>query len=93
MVVGRGPANRGAGADEGGYGDGDSKPKLRDIQGVFAFPHLDEWKDAIYAKMVMKVGDRAYWETWAKDIAKIATTHIGRTGKTRETKKRPQALF
>lgn len=58
--------------------DGDSKPKLRDIQGVFTFPGLDEWKDAIYAKMVMKVGDRAYWETWARDIAKIAETHITR---------------
>ena len=28
--------------------------------------------------MVMKVGDRAYWETWARDIAKIAETHITR---------------
>lgn len=68
----------------GGPGDGDSgspgdgKPKVREIQGVFSFPNLDEWKDAIYAKMVMKVGDRAYWETWARDIAKIAETHITR---------------
>jgi len=57
---------------------GDSKPKLREIQGAFAFPHLDEWKDAIYAKMVKKCGDRAYWETWARDIARIAEQHITR---------------
>jgi predicted helicase len=57
---------------------GDSKPKVRNVQGVFAFPHLEEWKDAIYAKMVLKCGDRAYWETWAKDIARIAEQHITR---------------
>ncbi|HEY2412292.1 MAG TPA: type ISP restriction/modification enzyme [Pirellulaceae bacterium] len=72
----------GGGADDkdggGAKSDGDSKPKVREIQNVFAFPNLDEWKDAIYAKMVMKVGDRAYWETWARDIAKIAETHITR---------------
>lgn len=71
----------GVGEGPGDYGpksDGDSKPSLREIQGILAFPHLDEWKDAIYARMVMKVGDRAYWETWAKDIAKIAEAHITR---------------
>lgn len=56
----------------------DSKPQVRPVQGAFAFPNLDEWKDAIYAKMVMKVGDRAYWETWARDIAHIAEAHITR---------------
>lgn len=66
----------------GGSGDdrseGDGKPSVREIQGAFSFPNLDEWKDAIYAKMVMKVGERAYWETWARDIAKIAETHVTR---------------
>ncbi len=57
---------------------GDSKPKVREVQGAFAFPQLEEWKDAIYAKMVLKVGDRAYWETWARDIAAIAEKHITR---------------
>jgi predicted helicase len=68
----------GPGDDQGSKSDGDSLAKTRVIQGVFSFPNLDEWKDAIYAKMVMKVGDRAYWETWARDIAKIAETHITR---------------
>ena len=68
----------GSGDDEGSASDGDSKPKVRDVQGVFAFPQLDEWKDAIYAKMVKKVGDRAYWVTWASDIARIAEQHITR---------------
>ena len=45
--------------------------------------HLDPklfaaWKDAIYARIVLKVGDRRYWDSWAQDIAKIAKTHIDR---------------
>lgn len=68
----------GDGEDEGSTSGGDSKPKVRDVQAEFAFPQLDAWKDAIYAKMVKKCGDRAYWATWAGDIAKIANTHITR---------------
>ena len=72
--VGGGPGDDGGGKKS----DGDSKPKVKEIQYTFAFPNLDEWKDAIFAKMVKKVGDRAYWETWAQDIARIAETHITR---------------
>ncbi|SEH06694.1 Uncharacterised protein [Candidatus Venteria ishoeyi] len=42
------------------------------------FPHIDEWRDAIYAKIVQKCGQRRYWEDWAKDIAAIAERHISR---------------
>lgn len=35
-----------------------------------------ELQDTVYAKMVQKVGSRKYWEQWAKDIAKIAETHV-----------------
>lgn len=42
------------------------------------FPGLDEWKDAIYAKIVQKVGDRKYWEDWASDIASVAARHTQR---------------
>lgn len=68
----------GVGDDDGSSSDGDSKPKVREVQGAFAFPQLEEWKNAIYAKMVMKVGDRAYCATWASDIARIAEQHITR---------------
>lgn len=47
-------------------------------QGFFTFANLEEWKDAIYAKLVLKCGDRHYWETWARDIAAIAERHITR---------------
>lgn len=39
---------------------------------------IEAWRDAIYARMVKKVGERRYWETWATDIAEIAQTHITR---------------
>lgn len=39
---------------------------------------IEEWRDAIYAKLVKKCGDRRYWESWAGDVAKIAQRHIER---------------
>lgn len=58
--------------------DGDGHPSLREVQGSFAFPHLEEWKNAIYARIVLKCGDRRYWESWAKDVAVIAEKHTTR---------------
>lgn len=58
--------------------DGDGHPSVREVQGSFAFPHLEEWKDAIYARIVLKCGDRRYWESWAKDVAIIAEKHTTR---------------
>ncbi len=43
--------------------------------------HFGELQTAIYAKMVQKVGEREYWENWAKDIADIADRHIKRITK------------
>lgn len=63
---------------DGSASDGDSAPKAREVQGAFAFPQLEEWKDAIYSKIVLKCGDRRYWETWAADVAKIAERHTTR---------------
>ncbi|MGX7078481.1 restriction endonuclease [Globicatella sanguinis] len=37
-----------------------------------------ELEHAIYGKIVQKVGTTRYWETWSKDVAKIAQQHITR---------------
>ena len=37
--------------------------------------NISEYREAIYAKIVLKCGDRRYWETWAGDVAKIAEAH------------------
>src|SRR5699024_11576167 len=39
---------------------------------------MDDHRNAIYARMVKKVGSRHYWDQWAKDIADIASAHITR---------------
>jgi predicted helicase len=45
------------------------------VQPTLQFPAAD-WKDAVYAKIVDKCGNRMYWADWSKDIADIANKHI-----------------
>jgi len=44
-------------------------------EALFQVPDVAQWRDAIYARMVRKVGDRRYWEDWAKDVQQIAERH------------------
>ncbi|MBC7274969.1 MAG: DEAD/DEAH box helicase [Nocardioides sp.] len=39
---------------------------------------FDGFRDAMYARIVQKVGERKYWDTWAKDVADIAQKHVVR---------------
>ncbi|MCK2200799.1 DEAD/DEAH box helicase [Corynebacterium callunae] len=39
---------------------------------------LEQWQEAIYTKLVDKVGTRTYWEDWADDVADIAQAQITR---------------
>jgi predicted helicase len=44
-----------------------------DVQGrLFEY---EEWTGAIYTKIVQKVGSRAYWENWARDVSQMAARH------------------
>ena len=52
--------------------------RSRPVQTVLSFPEIGEWRDAIYAKIVQKCGDRRYWESWAGDVAQIAERHKAR---------------
>ncbi|MHB8447718.1 MAG: type ISP restriction/modification enzyme, partial [Rudaea sp.] len=70
-----------------GGGPGDEQADARgdernrdgqDTQYRLDFPNLGEWRDAIFAKIVLKCGDRRYWESWAKDVAAIAERQITR---------------
>lgn len=58
---------------EGEKGDGQAGQQMG-----FAFPHLEEWREAIFAKIVKKVGTRKYLEQWAEKVADIAQRHIDR---------------
>ncbi|MDY3127196.1 MAG: DEAD/DEAH box helicase family protein [Corynebacterium sp.] len=39
---------------------------------------LEQWHEAMYTKLVDKVGTRTYWEDWADDVAVIAENQITR---------------
>ena len=65
----------GGGEDEDDRG---SKAAETGEQLVMSFPNIDDWRDSIFARIVKQVGDRRYWETWAKDIADIAARYVTR---------------
>ncbi len=63
---------------ESGEIGSDSEDELqRELQKQIPM-NIGAWRNAIYAKIVVKCGDRRYWETWAKDIADIAETNTTR---------------
>lgn len=58
----------------GGKGSGDNPPITPEQLLLFN----ENIQNALYAKMVLKVGTKRYWEQWAQDIADIAQRHIQR---------------
>ena len=55
--------------------DGDNQGNQIGQQIAMQFEQL---QDVVFARMVQKVGDRRYWEQWAKDVAIIADRQIER---------------
>ncbi|MGO3089956.1 MAG: DEAD/DEAH box helicase [Galactobacter sp.] len=45
---------------------------------LFSLARAKEWEDAIFARMVKKVGDKRYWEDWATDVKDIADRQVTR---------------
>ncbi|AZA14354.1 DEAD/DEAH box helicase [Corynebacterium choanae] len=50
----------------------------RQLANTLALFSLEEWKEAMYVKLVDKVGTRTYWEDWADDVADIAAAQTTR---------------
>jgi predicted helicase len=80
-----GPGDESIGDQDGSNTNTGQEPKslkeqeteaAQDIQ--LALIKVDDWRQAIYARLVDKVGERTYWEQWAKDIATIAQAHVTR---------------
>ncbi len=75
IVAGVGGADTSGGDD----GQGGKKKPGDDIQiEKQASIYFEELQGIFYARMVQKVGDRRYWEQWAKDVAEIAQRQIER---------------
>jgi predicted helicase len=80
-----GPGDEAIGDQDGSNTASGQEPKsiteqeteaAQDVQ--MALFRIDDWRQAIYARLVDKVGERTYWEQWAKDIAAIAQAHVTR---------------
>ena len=56
-------------------------PTDEDTAKQIALFSLEQWQEAIYTKLVDKVGSRTYWEDWADDVAKIAENQVTRITK------------
>ena len=61
----------GAVGERDGQDESASVEESAERQKVFNLGDLPEWGEAILAKLVAKVGQRTYWEDWAKDVADI----------------------
>lgn len=51
---------------------------------------FEEIQNAMFARMVLKVGDRRYWEQWAKDVAQIAEQQSARIARLVADTKQPK---
>lgn len=54
---------------------------------------LSDLENAIYGRIVQKVGTTRYWETWSKDVAKIAQQHITRINALIESEPATSEIF
>jgi predicted helicase len=59
------------------HSDGDDAQQAKTEQLALDYG-FEGFRDAMYARIVQKVGERRYWETWARDVADIAQAHITR---------------
>lgn len=70
------PTKTGEGSDKllGGHIGPTSDEAGPAVAEQLAMFSLSQWQEAIYARIVDKVGTRTYWEQWAADVADIAAT-------------------
>jgi predicted helicase len=81
------------GIDQGeGSKDEKEEQQLQNINQQLAL-QFSQLQGIVFAKMVQKVGDRVYWEKWAKDIAQIAAMQVERIERLIEENKKHRDEF
>ena len=77
-VIGVGPRRRGEEDEEPGSAPGQAAA-TSEQSAQYVLSGLDErieqWREAIYAKIVERCGERRYWEQWAESVTDIARRH------------------
>ena len=75
-VIGVGPRGGEVNEEPGGA---TGERRIRDETAQYVIAGLDErveqWREAIYAKIVERCGERRYWEQWAESVTDIARRH------------------
>ncbi len=69
-VIGVGPGG-GDGEETEGEGDPVAEGRQLILEGIDE--QLAQWRDAIYAQIVIRCGERRYWKHWAASVADIAS--------------------
>jgi len=54
---------------------------------------FEQLQNVVFARMVLKVGDRRYWEQWAKNVAEIAERQVERITRLVKEDKKHQKAF
>ncbi len=79
-----------------GVGTGEKSSKTSETKAIYGSQltmRFDELQGAIFARMVQKVGDRRYWEQWAKNVADIAERQVERITRLVSTNTRHSEVF
>ena len=75
-VIGVGPRGGEVNEEPGGA---TGERRIRDETAQYVIAGLEErveqWREAIYAKIVERCGERRYWEQWAESVSDIARRH------------------
>ncbi len=74
-VIGVGPRTGGGDGGEGGNQAVEHGAQL--VLGQLD-QRLEQWREAIYARIVERCGERRYWEQWADSVSDIARRHHAR---------------
>lgn len=72
--------------------DGSLTQAAKDINKQMAL-QFEQLQNVVFARMVEKVGDRRYWEQWAKNVAEIAERQVTRINRLIEEDQTHQKTF
>ncbi|MDY0286754.1 MAG: DEAD/DEAH box helicase family protein, partial [Bacteroidales bacterium] len=78
ILVGRPETSFDADGNPYDVSDGSAEAEETDRIGAQLALQFEQLQSVVFARMVNKVGDRRYWEQWAKDVAQIAERQIER---------------